>query len=601
VVAVTIRAISGLVVLNLFILSTGAGVLWGLRGWRWWTELVRLAGVAYVLGLAALMVLMSLELVVGVPVGSVTIALDGLALVAAGVLWRRARGGTWPGPSPVGWRFPRLSVFVALFVAGIVVYLEGMFRSERLSGVVNEFDSWAFWMPKAEWIYYVAGLDQNVLKLLPNGSYPPGLTSVQAAAFHAMGAADTASLHLQYWFLAVGFLAAVAGALAHRVRPTILVPALLAVMIAPSLAARAMTTYADIPLGYLVAGAALLMLLWVDEHEPWQLGGATLLLAAAMLTKREGILFAAAVVLAAFVASWGDSRRSWPRLAVAGVTAFALALPWRLWFTPQGIPSDAPSSGYVGSFEHLDRVWPSIRLVVTTLFDQDLWPFVSVLALAAILLAALARAWTVAVYSAAFVVGGVAASAWAIWSNTSLRLSEEDSLNPIVRLTGTTILVLAALTPPLLQSAWDGSRASTPVTSRRAAPGPDGILWRSLGAWAIVLVGVLSHPASMLLGYSGSGLPGGSPRFPGPGDCVVAPRSERPVRLVVGYTSSYPAALELRRRARRAGLGPVEMGQDGCGRVRVFIDDLATVAAGRRLAGIAHAAGLESTLELDTR
>jgi hypothetical protein len=599
VVVVTIRAIGGLVVLNLFVLATGAGVLWGLRGWRWWTEFVRLAGVAYLLGLAALMVLMELELVLGLPLGSVTVGLDGLGLVAAGVLWRRARGGTWPGRSPAGWQFPRLSVFVALFVAGIVVCLESTFRSERLSGVVNEFDSWAFWMPKAEWIYYVGGLDRDVLKLLPNGSYPPGLTSVQAAAFHAMGGADTASLHLQYWFLAVGFVAAVAGALAHRVRPTILVPALLAVMVAPSLVARAMTTYADIPLGYLVAGAALLMLLWVDEHEPWQLAGATLLLAAAMLTKREGILFAAAVLLAAVVASWGDSRRSWRRLAMAGAAAFALALPWRVWFTLQGIPSDAPAAGYLGSFEHLDRVWPSLRLVVTTLFDQDLWPFVSVLAVAAVLLAALARRWRVALYAAVFVVGAVAASTWAIWSNTSLGFSEQDSLNPVVRLTGTTILVLAVLAPLLLQSAWDGSGASKTVTLRRAVPGPDGILWRSLGAWAIVLVGVLSHPGSMILGYSGSGLPGGSPRFPGPFDCVVAPRPERPVRLVVGHTNSYPAAVELRRRAQSAGLESVEMGQDGCGRVRIFVDDLATVAAGRRLAGIARAAGLDPTLELD--
>ena len=47
----TLRAIGGLLVFNLFILGVGAGVLWGIRGWRWWTELVRLIGVAYFLGL----------------------------------------------------------------------------------------------------------------------------------------------------------------------------------------------------------------------------------------------------------------------------------------------------------------------------------------------------------------------------------------------------------------------------------------------------------------------------------------------------------------------------------------------------------------------
>jgi hypothetical protein len=568
---VTIRAIGGLLVLNLFVLATGAGVLWGLRGWRWWTELVRLAGVAYLLGLAALMLVMTIELVLGVPVGSVTVALDGALLVAAGLLARRARGGTWPGGRPRDWRFPRLSVFVALFLAGIAVYLEGMFRSERLSGIVNEFDSWAFWMPKAEWIYFFGDLDADVLELLPGSAYPPGLSSLQAAAFHAMGGADTTSLHLQYWFFATGFLAAVAGALGHRVRPTILVPSLLAVMVAPNIVGREMATLADIPLGYLVAGAALLVILWVDERETWQVAGATLLLSAAALTKREGMLFAASVLVAGLLASWGDRRGWWRPLALSGVAAVALTLPWRAWFTAQELPSDGPETGYRGSFEHLDRVWPSLRLVLRTLFDQDLWPMVSLIGVAAVLLAAVAGSLRTAVFGAAFVASAVVGCTWAIWSNPSLQFTQQDSLNPVVRLTGTTILVLAALTPLLLQVAWDRTSTDRPAPSKAVSPGRDAIVWRSLGAWAIVLVGVLSHPASMLVGYSGSGLPGGAPSFAGPGACVAAPAGGRTARRVVGYASSYPDAEVRGRRAIGGGLKNVRVGQDGCGRVRVFV------------------------------
>ena len=58
---VTPRALVGLAVLNVFFLVVGAGVLWGIRGWRCWTELVRLAGLAYLLGLASLMVLMTVR------------------------------------------------------------------------------------------------------------------------------------------------------------------------------------------------------------------------------------------------------------------------------------------------------------------------------------------------------------------------------------------------------------------------------------------------------------------------------------------------------------------------------------------------------------
>ena len=566
----TPAAIAGLAALNLFFLVVGAGVLWGIRGWRWWTELVRLAGLAYLLGVASFMVLMTFELTIGVPVTAATIVADGALLLAAGLGVRRFRGATRPQLAPDGWRFPRLSVFVALFLAGIAVYLEGMFRSERLAGVVNEFDSWAFWMPKAEWIYSFGHLDRNVFALLPNGPYPIGLSSIQAAGFHALGSTDTTSLHSQYWFLGVGFVAAAAGLLAERVQATVLVPVLLAVLVAPSLVAREMTTYADVPLGYLVAAAALLVALWVDERHAWQLGCATLLLAAAMSTKREGMLFAAAVVGAALVATAADGRRSWRPILLTGGVAVALTLPWRIWFTSEGLPSDAPSTGYAGSLRQFDRVWPSLRLVVRTLFDQGLWPFVAALAVAAVALAALARAWRLAVYAAVFLFAAGLASAWAIWSNTSLSFSEDDSLNPIVRLTGTTILSLAVLTPLLLQAAWTGSRQAE-SHRRPASPGAEALVWRSLGAWAIVLLGVFSHPGSMLLGYSRSGLPGGAPTFPSHADCVASTRADQRGRLV-GYADSYPAAFELRRSALTSGLRGVRVQADGCGRVRVFVE-----------------------------
>jgi hypothetical protein len=343
------------------------------------------------------------------------------------------------------------------------------------------------------------------------------------------------------------------------------------VMIAPGFVGRAMVTYADIPLGYLVAGAALLVVLWVDEREPWQLAGATLLLSAGVLTKREGMLFAASVLVAALLASWGDRRGGWRPVALSGIVVVALTLPWRLWFTARGLPSDGPEAGYGGSLDHLDRVGPSFRLVLRTLFDQDLWPVVSLVGVAAVLLAALAGSMRAAVFGATFLGGAVAACTWAIWSNPSLQFTQQDSLNPIVRLTGTTILVLGAMTPLLLQNAWDGSREDRSARPVAVSPGPDGIVWRSLGAWAIVLVGVLSHPASMLAGYSGSGLPGGTPAFAGPGACVLAAAPGPPAQRVVGYASSYAAADELRRRAVATGANDVRMEQDGCGRIRVFL------------------------------
>src|SRR5262249_31338487 len=158
---------------------------------------------------------------------------------------------------------------------------------------------------------------------------------------------------------------------------------------------------------------------------------------------------------------------------------------------------------------------------------------------------------------------------WAIWSNLSLAFTEQDSLNPIVRLTGTTVLSLAVLTPLLLQAAW--SRSERPAARPRpVSPGPDALVWRSLGAWAIVLVGVLSHPGSMLLGSSRSGLPGGAPSFPTHSDCVAHTPADGRGRLVA-YADSYSTAFEIRRHAVSRGLRNVEVQPDGCGRVRVFV------------------------------
>jgi hypothetical protein len=591
----TVRAIGGLLVFNLFVLAVGAAALWGIRGWRWWTDFVRLIGVAYLLGVSALMILLTLELVIGIPIGATTMLVSGAGLVAGGVVVGRLRGFTVPGLRPPDWQFPRVSLLAALFVAGIVVYFEGLFRASRLATVAREWDSWVAWMPKARELYASGSLEPEFLvqvQQLP--SYPPGLMSIHAGAFHAMGSADTFTLHLQHWFFALGFVAAVIGLLARRVRQAILFPLLLAFLVAPSLLDWIATVYADLPLGYLVAAAALLVVLWIEEEKTWQLAAATVLLSGSMLIKREGMLFVACVLLAAFVASLVGRRHLWRGLVAAGAIAFALVLPWRIWFTVQDLPGDGPDAGYVGAFSHLDRLWPSLELSVRTLFDLDLWHFAPLLAVVAIVLALLARAWRVSLYAGTFVLVALAASTWVFWSNLGLALTPDEWT--FRRLIGTTVLVLAALTPLLLQRAWSSGPASRDFAG---LPGTRLFLQPSTLAWAIVLVGVLSHPVSMLVGYSGSGLPGGAPSFPSAADCVSAPAADRNVRVVVGYADAYPEAMGLRRRAEEAGLSGTEIAQDGCGRLRVFVDDVPVGEASVALLASARAAQLEPTVESD--
>ncbi len=590
----TLRAIAGLGGLNLLVLLVGSAGLWGFGAVRRWTDFVRLAGVAYLLGLAACMVTLTLQLVVGVPIVAATGLLTLVGLGAGGLVlgWRRRVGTPARRQSSL---LPRLTLLGAMSVAGVAAYYAGLFRAARLQSTLGEWDGWWFWVPKAKAIYYFGDLDPDLLVFLANQSYPPGLPAFHALAFHAMGSPDDVTLHLQYWIYAVGFTAALAGLLATRVRQNILLPLLLPLLLTPSFVNRSTTTYADLPLGYLVAVAAVLVYLWLHERRGWQLVVATVLLSGAAVTKREGLLLAACVVLAGLAASWSTRRSAWPRLLASGLVVSALAVPWVLWRVGQGLHGDAPSAGPLGGFDDSERAWPTVRLVVATLVDNEFWLLVPAVALVATALVLAVRAWSGAIYTLTFTCLAAAVSTWAIWSVPTFPLSQDDSVNPIVRLTGTSVLVLAALTPLLLESAWR-------ATSRDAVRAPSAIAsvldWRSRGAWAVVLVALLAYPASMVVGYAGMTLPGGGPRFPASSDCVSRPAGDERVRVVLAYASSYPEANDMQRRARSAGLPATRVAQDGCGRVRVFVDDVAT-SESKPVLDAARSAGFEPGVESD--
>ncbi|MGH3078516.1 MAG: hypothetical protein ACRDPZ_10070 [Gaiellaceae bacterium] len=451
----TVRSLLGLALLNVFLFAIGAGLFWGLRGWRSWVELARLSGVAYMLGAAGLGVGLSFELVVGIPFSLRTVVLTGLALggggVAAGALLRRPlptwREGSARAVAPV----------VAVYGVLVVVYLEALFRAGRLASL-SAWDAWAFWVPKAKAIYFFEGLDEQFFRELPNPTYPPLLPALEASTFLFMGSADVVTLHLQFWFFLCGFAAALVGLLAPRVSPLVLWPTLLLVLVAPRVVGRSLEPQADFFLDYLFALAALLVALWLVERQTWQLASAALLLGAAMLTKREGLLLAACVLVAALAASWRTKRYAWPRLALVGVVALLLAVPWRLWFSTRDLTGELPEAGALALFENLDRAWPAVESVLTTLVDYDLWLATLPLAAAAVVLAFLGGARVLPVYAS--LVYGLAAAGftWVLWSFTELELpiEQDEAVNPIVRLVGSLVLLSAALVPLLLEAAWRG-------------------------------------------------------------------------------------------------------------------------------------------------
>ncbi|MGH3134097.1 MAG: hypothetical protein ACRDNY_10240 [Gaiellaceae bacterium] len=594
----TIRAIAGLAALHLFFLGVGAGVLWGLRGWRFWTDAARLAGLAYLLGVSGVVVVLTLALVVGIPFGPPLVAGSGAALVAAALLAGRWKRRPRPAPRPPGWTLPAPSFLGALFIAALVLYFEGSFRSERLAELYD-WDAWFTWTLKAKTLFHFGGLEEWIFggSAYSGGvytGYPPGFSVLQAAGFHAIGTDDVVTSNLNYWFFTLGFAAAVAGLLAPRVRSLVLLPALLLMLVLPGFTGIPVPGGAERPLAFLVAVAALLVFLWLEERQGWQLGAAALLLAGAFLTKREGLLLGACVLVAAFAASWGERRRAWPRLAATAGAAFALALPWRIWVAAQGYRGDEPEAGLFGFLEDLDRGPPSLWLAVRAMFGYDFWLVLPAVVVAAAILAFAAGARKAAVFTLAFLAATALANAWVTWTHPSLGLTLDYSLNPATRFMVTPLLVVAALLPLLLERAWAGRDRMPPGPTPGVGAPPNRLL-----PWTIVLAALLVYPASMASGYSSFRLPGGAPPFPSRTECEQAPGVGEPVRVVFGYERSYPEANAVRDRARAAGFETAEVARDGCGRLRVFVGDVPSIEAGEKLVGQARAADLEATLERD--
>jgi hypothetical protein len=270
--------------------------------------------------------------------------------------------------------------------------------------------------------------------------------------------------------------------------------------------------------------------------------------------------------------------------------SFLLALPWRFWLAFESAPSGAPPGGYLDALHHLDRAWPSLRLVARTAFDYDLWLVAAPLAIAAAVFALAAGSVRTPVFLLGFAGFALLACTWAIWAEPDLELTQDFGLNPVVRLVGGPVLVLVTLTPLALEGAWH--RTGPAHAAGRAARSR----WRAAAPWAVAALVALAYPLAGVAGISTFRLPGGLPRFPSPDECVVPVRPGEPVRLVVGYAGDDAEASALRARAAAAGVPDAVSAPDGCGRVRVAVDGLGPRRVAADLSRL-RAAGLEPTLE----
>ena len=106
----------------------------------------------------------------------------------------------------------------------------------------------------------------------------------------------------------------------------------------------------------------------------------------------------------------------------------------------------------------------------------------------------------------------------------------------------------------------------------------------------VVVAAALAYPLAVLA-FSGA------PEFPSRDDCVVSVTGEGEYEVVFGYLDSRREAVELQAQALAVGFSGTEIEDDGCGRVRVSVDDVPSREVGDEVIRQARTVDLEPTLE----
>jgi hypothetical protein len=455
------RVALGLLALNAGYVVVGLAVLIGLGLVRARVDALRLAGLGLVVGWAVTGIGVSLLLVAGLDLTvPATVAVWGI--VALGALLVARAGAFRRGVEPsrgVRLTRPRLRSpgdAVALAGAGVLAGYLGLlgWRAAIPNGLLHA-DVWNFWLPKAKTIYYFGDLDTGTGGFTSQTSpdYPPLLPALEAVVFRFVGEADALRLPLAHWVVVVGFFAALAALLAPRVRPAVLWPSLAMLALMPMLGNLVGSSLGDEPLAMLFALAGVCSALWLSDRA-WRLaalGG--LFLAAATLTKNEGLMLS--LVLVAVLALAARSRRGLvTAAALAGASLVAFAV-WKAWLERNGVPpnyaydfGDLFRPGYLA--DRLERLEYGAGQLLEELFSLSKWLLVvpATLVLAAILGRARPALAVLVLATTALAFLGYATIYWI--SSVELHFYVDNNVERVV---APTVVFLAALFPLLLEEA----------------------------------------------------------------------------------------------------------------------------------------------------
>ncbi len=456
----------------------GFGVLGVSRVARRPRDLLRFAGIAPLAGMAftgcvsGILVIFEWRLSIA---GLVALT---CATLLVGAL-RLERIGTAPAPPAARRRRSKLDlalVLVSIASIGIVsAYALALFRIQPLF----EYDGWAMWGMKSRALAVLGGADPDVFASEAYArlhlEYPLLIPSLHALPLQLTDGFSSNTVVLSCLALGLAGVLAIWGLLRDRVRPVLLLPFVAAIVAMPAFFGQLLTGYADVPLAMFVAAGVVAAARWlVDDERSW-LALVTLFLAAAVLAKNEGLLYAAAAYVALLVVASGRRR-------AAGVSAGVVALvyaPWRAYVAIHDL--GAPDYDLSASF---DLPWVAHRLgrgpeaaggLWSRATDTGAFGILLVLGIVSVCIAAVCGNRRLAGFAGAFGALSFAGLSW-IYVLTPYDVSEFLATNGS-RVVVSLVVALAALAPLLLEEtvtklSGGAAEALAPESATGTSPRP---------------------------------------------------------------------------------------------------------------------------------
>lgn len=406
--------VASIVLVNVVFACCGLGVLAVLGVARSPKGLLRAAALAPLAGMAWVGIAAATTATIGPSFGIVGLVVVTLATCAGGALRLRRDDDVLPLAGPRrGLRWRELGVAAAALatIAVVCAFAVATFAVKPLV----EYDGWAMWGMKGKAIATLGG-DPAVLAsdtyTRLHLEYPLLLPALHALP---IGAADRFSSNivvLQCVTIGIAGLLAFWGLLRDVVRPSVLLAFVAAIAAMPAFFLQLGSGYADVPLAVFAACGLVAAARWLTHGGGQWLALGTLFLAAAVLTKNEGLLSAAATYVPLLVVATGRRRAV---AASALVVALAYA-PWRAYITIHDLGS--PAYDLSSSFNipwvvrRLDRAPEAARGLLGEALDPRQFGLLLVLGVAATTLTVLLGVRALGLLAAGFTLLSFAGLVW---------------------------------------------------------------------------------------------------------------------------------------------------------------------------------------------